>query len=409
MRFNTALLHDGADLNETHGATLPPVYQTSAFHHGSAEEMAAIFGHRAPGYNYTRVGNPSLAAFENRITRLEHGVSSIAFSSGMAAISGAVLNIAAAGDEIVASRGLYGGTWYLFKDLRSLGIATRFVDIIDRAAVEAAITDKTRMIFAETIGNPSLEVTDIPMLAEVAKAHGIPLVIDNTAATAYLIRPLEQGADIVVNSTSKDVNGSGSAISGVLTDGGSFNWRSPKFPEFADYAKYGKFAFTAKLRNGFARDLGGCLAPMNAFLNIIGLETLGLRMKQACGNALAMAEWLRSNHPELQVNYPGLPGTRTHETAARILRNGFGAILTLRAGSRERAFAIMNRLRLVYRISNIGDSRTLIIHPGSTLALENTPEERESSGVYDDLLRISLGIEDAEDLIGDLRQAIEAE
>ncbi len=409
MRFNTALLHDGVDLKETYGSTLPPVYQTSAFHHGSAEEMAAVFGHRAPGYNYTRVGNPTITAFENRITRLEDGVASVAFASGMAAISNAILTIVSSGDEIVASRGLYGGTYYLLKDLRSLGIVTSFVDIIDRKAVESAITDKTKMIFAETIGNPSLEVTDIRMLSEVAKAHGIPLVIDNTAATAWLVRPINLGADIVINSTSKYVNGSGSAISGVLTDGGKFNWKSPKFPSFAGFSKFGRFTFTARLRSGFARDLGGCLSPMNAFLNVIGLETLGLRMKKSCDNALALARWLQDNHPELQVNYPGLPGTRTHDTAQSMLSNGFGAILTLRAGSREKAFSIMNRLKLIYRISNIGDSRTLIIHPGSTLALDNTPEERENSGVYDDLLRISLGIEDAEDIIDDLRQALEAD
>lgn len=409
MRFNTALLHDGVDLKEKYGATLPPVYQTSAFHHGSAEEMAAIFEHRAPGYNYTRVGNPTVTAFENRITKLEGGTASVAFASGMAAISNAILTIISSGDEIVASRGLYGGTYYLLKDLRSLGIVTSFVDITDRKTVEAAITEKTRLIFAETIGNPSLEVTDIRMLSEVAKTHGIPLVIDNTAATAWLVRPIDLGADIVINSTSKYVNGSGSAISGVLTDGGKFNWKSPKFPAFSGFTKFGKFTFTAKLRSGFARDLGGCLSPMNAFLNIIGLETLGLRMKKSCDNALAVAQWLHCNHPELQVNYPGLPGTKTHLTAKSIFNNGFGALLTLRAGSREKAFGIMNRLQLIYRISNIGDSRTLIIHPGSTLALDNTPEERESSGVYDDLLRISLGIEDAEDIIDDLKQALDTD
>lgn len=407
MQFNTALLHEGVDLNETYGSTMPPVYQTSAFYHSSAEEMAAIFGHRAPGYNYTRTGNPTISAFENRITRLEKGVASIASSSGMASITNAVLNLAGAGDEIVASRGLYGGTYYLFKDVTSLGITTNFVDITDRRSVESAITDKTKLIFAETIGNPSLDVTDIRMLSEVARSHQIPLIIDNTAATAYLVRPLELGADIVINSTSKYINGSGNAISGVLTDGGTFNWKSPKFSSFAEYLKFGKFAFVAKLRNGFARDLGGCLAPMNAFLNTVGLETLGLRMKKSCDNALDLARWFQSNCPDIEVNYPGLQTNRTYETAKSILKNGFGAILTIRVGSRERAFSLMNRLKLVYRISNIGDCRTLIIHPGSTLALHNTEEERTNSGVYDDLLRISLGIEDVEDIIDDFRQALE--
>ncbi|MBQ8708281.1 MAG: O-acetylhomoserine aminocarboxypropyltransferase/cysteine synthase [Succinivibrionaceae bacterium] len=406
MLFNTALLHDGADLKETHGATLPPVYQVSAFHHDTAERMADIFSHRAPGYNYTRVANPTIAAFENRITKLEKGIASVASSSGMTAISTATLNLAGAGDEIVSSNGLYGGTYYLFRDLRSLGITTRFVDIASRQEIEAAITEKTKFIFAETIGNPSLVVTDIAMLSDIAKSHGIPLVIDNTVATAYLARPLEQGADIVINSSSKYINGSGTAISGILTDGGSFDWKSPKFPEFADYRKFGKFAFIAKLRNGFARDLGGCLAPMNAFLNLVGLETLGLRMEKACGTALELARWFSDRCPGISVNYPGLETSPSHQTAQRILKNGFGAILTIRTGSRERAFEIMNRLKLVYRISNIGDSRTLIIHPDSTLALHNSPEERVQSGVYDDLLRISVGLEDAPDLIEDFRQAI---
>ncbi len=274
MKFNTAVLHDGVDKNECYGSTLPPVYQTSAFAHDSAEELEKIFEHKIQGYNYTRVGNPTVFAFEKRITKLEHAVASVAFASGMAAITNAVLNIVQSGNEIVSSSGLYGGTYYLFRDLKNLGITTHYVETNDEAAFEANINENTRLIYAETIGNPKLDVADIKLLADIAHRHGIPLVVDNTMATPYLLSPIDLGADIVVNSSSKYINGSSNAISGILSDSGNFNWKSEKFPQFADYIKFGKFAFIAKLRNGFARDLGACLAPQNAFLNQIGLETL---------------------------------------------------------------------------------------------------------------------------------------
>lgn len=407
MNFNTELLHAGEDRNESKGATLPPIYQTSAFQHKSAEELAAIFARRKPGYNYTRTGNPTVSAFETRITAIEKGLASVATASGMGAISNTVFTLAEAGSEIVASNGLYGGTYYFFKDIAGLGITTRFVSLKDYEAVENAITDKTAMLYAESIANPSLEVADIEKLAGIAHAHGIPLVVDNTMATPYLLNPLLHGADIVINSSSKYINGSGSAISGVITDGGKFDWKNFKNKSFADYLMFGRLAFTAKLRNGFGRDMGACLSPQNAFLNLIGLETLGLRMKKACEGAQRLAEWFREKYPEIQVNYPGLKDSPCHDTAAKLLRNGYGAVLTLRVGSWKRAYALMNALKLVYIISNIGDTKTLIIHPASTIALHNTEEERRQSGIYDDLLRISVGIEDAEDLIRDFEQAYE--
>lgn len=406
MRFNTELLHSEKMGDEVTGATLTPVYQSSAFYQTSAEQHEKLFHNKANGFSYTRINNPTIAAFENRMTKLEHGIASIACSSGMAAITNALLNIVRTGEEIVASTSLYGGSIDVFHDFEAFGIQTKFVDIADDKAVEAAITDKTRVIFAETIGNPKLDVVDIAHLAELAHAHGLPLVMDNTVATAYLVRPIELGADVVVNSTSKYINGNSNAISGVITDSGKFKWDKTKYPGMAEYAKFGPFAYTAKLRNGLFRNTGACMAPQTAFYNLIGMETLGLRMECACANAKKLAEFLDS-YEDIMVNYPGIPSSPWHEVADRVLERGYGAILTIRVGSKERAFQMMNRLKIPKIVSNIGDTKTLIIHPESTLNAHSTEQEKKAAGVFDDLIRISVGIEDVEDLIEDFRSAME--
>lgn len=406
MRFNTELLHSEKMGDEVTGATLTPVYQSSAFYQTSAEQHEKLFHNKANGFSYTRINNPTIAAFENRMTKLEHGIASIACSSGMAAITNALLNIVRTGEEIVASTSLYGGSIDVFHDFEAFGIQTKFVDIADDKAVEAAITDKTRVIFAETIGNPKLDVVDIAHLAELAHAHGLPLVMDNTVATAYLVRPIELGADVVVNSTSKYINGNSNAISGVITDSGKFKWDKTKYPGMAEYAKFGPFAYTAKLRNGLFRNTGACMAPQTAFYNLIGMETLGLRMERACANAKKLAGFLDS-YEDIMVNYPGIPSSPWHEVADRVLERGYGAILTIRVGSKERAFQMMNRLKIPKIVSNIGDTKTLIIHPESTLNAHSTEQENEAAGVFDDLIRISVGIEDVEDLIEDFRSAME--
>lgn len=406
MRFNTELLHSEKMGDEVTGATLTPVYQSSAFYQTSAEQHEKLFHNKANGFSYTRINNPTIVAFENRMTKLEHGIASIACSSGMAAITNALLNIVRTGEEIVASTSLYGGSIDVFHDFEAFGIQTKFVDIADDKAVEAAITDKTRVIFAETIGNPKLDVVDIAHLAELAHAHGLPLVMDNTVATAYLVRPIELGADVVVNSTSKYINGNSNAISGVITDSGKFKWDKTKYPGMAEYAKFGPFAYTAKLRNGLFRNTGACMAPQTAFYNLIGMETLGLRMERACANAKKLAGFLDS-YEDIMVNYPGIPSSPWHEVADRVLERGYGAILTIRVGSKERAFQMMNRLKIPKIVSNIGDTKTLIIHPESTLNAHSTEQEKEAAGVFDDLIRISVGIEDVEDLIEDFRSAME--
>lgn len=408
MRFHTAVLHAGKIELEKYGATLFPIYQSSAFEQQSAESLAGIFENKASGYCYTRVANPTVTAFETRITKLEGGIASVACASGMAAIANAFLNILQSGDEIVTSASLYGGTIDLFRNLEAFGIQTIFVENNNWEAFQGAIGEHTKLIFAETIGNPGLDVTDIEQLADLAHSHGIPLIVDNTTATSYLIRPLELGADIVVNSSSKYINGNSSAISGILTDSGHFKWTKEKYPVLGEYLKYGPMAYIARMRATVFRNFGACLSPQNAFLNLIGLETLGLRMERQCENALKLANWIQKQYPELSVNFPGLENSLWYEIAKKQLKNGYGAIFTLRAGSRERAFTLINNLRLALQVSNIGDTKTLVIHPASTISLHSTMQQKEEAGVYDDLIRISVGIEDLEDLIEDFRQAIES-
>lgn len=405
--FNTGLLH-GTNEKYPQGATQVPIYQSSAFRHDSAEDLEKIFDNKKKGFSYTRINNPTVESFEKRVTMLEDGIGSVACASGMAALTNAFLNILQAGDEIVAACGLYGGTVELFDDLKPFGISVKYVSENKPEAFEAEITEKTRLIFAETIGNPKLDVTDIQAVAEVAHKHDVPLIVDNTVATPYLIQPLKLGADIVVHSSSKYINGSSDAISGILVCGKGLKWDPDRYPGLAPYRKFGPFAYIAKLRNGLFRNTGACLAPQNAFLNNLGLETLGLRMQRQCDNALELARFLQSLGGDIEVNYPGLEESPYHEIAKKQFRNGYGAIVTVRTGSKEKAFSIINSLKIPLIISNIGDTKTLVIHPESTIAAHISDEEKQQSGVFEDLIRISVGIEDIEDLKEDFKQAIES-
>ena len=404
--FNTGLLH-GTNEKYPQGATQVPIYQSSAFRHDSAEDLEKIFDNKKMGFSYTRINNPTVESFEKRVTMLEDGIGSVACASGMAALTNAFLNILQAGDEIVAACGLYGGTVELFDDLKPFGISVKYVKENKPEAFEAEITEKTRIVFAETIGNPKLDVTDIQAVAEVAHKYDVPLIVDNTVATPYLIQPLKLGADIVVHSSSKYINGSSDAISGILVCGKGLKWDPDRYPGLAPYRKFGPFAYIAKLRNGLFRNTGACLAPQNAFLNNLGLETLGLRMQRQCDNALELARFLQSLGGDIEVNYPGLEESPYHETAEKQFKNGYGAIVTVRTGSKEKAFSIINSLKIPLIISNIGDTKTLVIHPESTIAAHISDEEKRQSGVFEDLIRISVGIEDIEDLKEDFKQAIE--
>lgn len=407
MNFNTKLLHGGFRQDSATGSTLAPIYQVSAFAQESAEKLEAVFNNRAPGFAYTRISNPTVASFENRINVLEKGLGAVACSSGMAAVTLSMLNILEAGDEVIAGAGLFGGTIDLFGDLKAFGITTRFAEHVTPEDILPLITEKTKAVFAELIGNPGLEIVDLKAVSELCHQHGIPLIIDSTTATPYLINPFEFGADIVVHSTSKYINGGGNSISGVIIDSGRFPWDFTKHTALAEYKKMGKLAYLAKLRGGLWRNVGACLAPMNAFMNSVGMETLGLRMERCCENALSLAEFFRDTDG-VEANYPALPDNPYHSLCESQLKGKGGAILTVRAGSKERAFRLINGLKLATNATNIGDVRTLVIHPSSTIYAHSNEKQKLTAGVFEDTIRISVGIEDKEDLIADFRQAIEA-
>jgi O-acetylhomoserine (thiol)-lyase len=309
------------------------------------------------------------------------------------------------GDEIIAGCGLYGGTIDLFRDLEQFGIHTVYADEMDEKSLKELINDKTRVIFSELISNPALKVLDIPAVSKVAHEAGIPLFVDSTTATPYIARPIELGADVVIHSTSKYINGGGNAIGGIIVDGGKFNWDFDRYRALTPFKKYGKAAFSVRLRTDIWENLGGCMAPANAYLNFIGTDTLGLRMERICDNADRLAHAL-AQLEGIKVNYLTLPDHPCHDFVDSELNGYGGGILNFRTGSKERAFKIINSLKYAMIASNIGDLRTLVIHPASTLYIHTGRDEMEAAGVYDDTIRVSVGIEDAEDLIADFTQAV---
>lgn len=405
MGFNTDALHKGVVKDSSFGSTLTPIYQVSAFGFESMENLERVFSGQTSGFAYTRIGNPTVASFESRINALEHGNGAVATSSGMAAISQSLINFLSSGDEIIASGGLYGGTIQLFSVLKNIGIKVRYTNDFSTSNLENRYDEKIKAIFAETISNPSLQILDIKQTADFAHSKKIPLIVDNTMATPYLCNPLDLGADIVIHSSSKYINGSANSISGVIVDGGKFKWDFEKYPALKDYKKFGPFAYLVRLRKDTTASIGGCLAPLNAYLNIVGLETLGLRMEKICQNAKELAEAL-SKIEGIKVNYPLLFENENSKIAKRDLHGKAGGILTLQTGSREKSFKIINSLKTATVASNIGDVRTLVIYPATTLYLHNTKEEMNAAGVFDDTIRVSVGIEDSEDLIKDFTDAI---
>ena len=407
MNFNTALLHGGTHGDASTGATLTPIYQSSAFGQESAEKIEKIFHNQSPGFAYSRISNPTVAAFESRITYLEEGIGSVATSSGMAAITAVFLNILQSGDEIISTSSVFGGTLDLFRDLENFGIKVCFIDSITKDNLDRAVNEKTKAVFAETIGNPKLDVTDIRKSAQLIHSYKLPFILDNTTATAYLVKGITQGADIIINSSSKYINGSSNSISGIITDSGNFKWTAERYPSMKEYVKFGQFAFIAKLRNDTFRNIGCCLSPMNAYFNTLGIETLSLRMERHCSNALRLAEFFENQDGVRAVNYPLLKSSPYFDTAMSQFKGKGGGILTIRLYTKERAFAFINKLKYAVNITNIGDTKTLVIHPASTIYAHSMAEEMEKAGVYDDLIRVSVGIEDIDDLIEDFGGALE--
>ncbi|MCH1625572.1 O-acetylhomoserine aminocarboxypropyltransferase/cysteine synthase family protein [Ferdinandcohnia quinoae] len=418
-RFETIGVHGGLETDPTTGARAVPIYQSNAYTFNSTEHAANLFGLKEPGYIYTRIHNPTVTVFEERVAQLEGGVGSLAVASGMAAITLAVLNIAGAGDDIVSASTLYGGTYNLFANtLPKYGIKTHFVEPTNPENFRQAITPNTKAIFAETIGNPSLDILDIEAVAKIAHEAGIPLIIDNTFATPYLCRPIEHGADIVIHSATKWLLGNGTTLGGIIVDGGNFDWNSPKFPGFTTpdpsyhdlvYAEaLGAVAFIIKARVQLLRDLGPSISPFNAFQFSLGLETLHVRMKEHIANTNQVVQYLKE-HPGVEwVLYPGDEGHPNKELADKYLPKGAGAVIIFGIkGGRDAGEKLINNVKLWSHVANVGDAKSLIIHPASTTHQQLGEEDLKASGVTEDLIRLSVGIENIDDILEDLEQAIE--
>jgi O-acetylhomoserine (thiol)-lyase len=419
---DTLAIHAGQLPDPATNARAVPIYATTSYVFNDTQHAADLFGLRVFGNIYTRIMNPTSDVFEKRIAEMEGGIAGLAVASGQAAETLTVLNLARAGDNLVSSQTLYGGTYNLFEyTLPKWGITTRFVDIHNLDQVRASIDGGTRLLYVETIGNPRLDVPDFAALAEIAHEAGIPLVVDNSFGAATLSRPIEHGADIVVHSATKWIGGHGTAIGGVVIDAGRFDWTSEKararFPEFSApdpsyhgivYTDtFGPAAFIVKLRVQLLRDLGPALSPFNSFLFLQGLETLPLRIQRHSENALAVARWLAQDGRVEWVSYPGLESHPEHRNATRYLTGGFGGVLTFGVkGGHAAAKALIDRVKLFSLLANVGDAKSLIIHPASTTHEQLTPEQQRATGVTPELVRLSLGLEDVRDLIADLDQAL---
>lgn len=415
--IDTLALHAGHHVDST-GARAVPIHQTTSYVFKDTDHASRLFDLKEFGHIYTRLSNPTSDVFEQRIAAMDGGTAALACASGQSAITLAVTGIAQAGQEIVATNSLYGGTYNLFRHtLGRLGITTRFVDPDDLDGIRAAITDNTRLLYTESIGNPKLNVVRIRELADIAHATGIPLIVDNTALTPCLQQPIRHGADIVVYSATKFIGGHGTAIGGIIVDAGRFDWTNGRYPELSQADQsyhgicfteaFGELAYIVRLRACQLRDLGPAISPFNSFLFIQGLETLPLRMQRHSDNALSVAKFLE-NHPAVDwVTYPGLPGHPHHDRIEHYLPNGQGALVGfgikggLGAGKR-----FINNVQLLSHLANIGDARSLVIHPASTTHQQLTPEEQAATGVTPDYIRLSVGLEHIHDIIADIDQAL---
>ena len=427
LHFDTLQLHAGQVVDPATNSRAVPIYQTSSYVFNNSEHAANLFGLKEFGNIYTRLMNPTTDVFEKRVAALEGGVAALATSSGQAAQFIALTNILQAGDNIVSTSYLYGGTYNQFKvQFKRLGIGVKFVDGDKPSDFEKLIDQNTKAIYLETIGNPRFNIPDFDAIAEVAKRNNVPLVVDNTfGAAGYLFRPIEHGANIVVESATKWIGGHGTSIGGVIVDAGNFNWANGKFPQFTEPSEgyhglkfwdvfgtpgpFGNIAFIIRARVEGLRDYGPTLSPFNAFLFLLGLETLSLRVQKHVDNALEVAQWL-SKHPKVEyVDYPGLTNSPYHELAKKYLKHGFGGVLAFKVkAGKEAADKLVNSLKLVSHLANVGDAKTLIIHPASTTHQQLSEKEQLSSGVVPGVLRLSVGIENILDIKNDLDQALNA-
>lgn len=418
--FETLQLHAGQEVDPTTKSRAVPIYQTTSYVFDNAQEGEDLFGLKKPGNIYSRIGNPTVEVFENRIAALENGVGAVATSSGMAAITYAVLGLAHAGDHVVAATTLYGGTFNLLKEtLPRYGVTTTFVDVANLEEVEAAIKDNTKLVLIETLGNPVINIPDIEKIADIAHAHKIPLVTDNTFGTPYLINVFSHGVDIAVHSATKFIGGHGTTIAGVVVDSGNFDWEaSGKFPQFVDedpsyhnisYTRdIGAAAFITALRVQLLRDTGAALSPFSAFLLLQGLETLSLRIDRHIENTKKIVDFL-SNHPKVEkVNYPSLPSSPYYDLAQKYFPKGAGSIFTFHIkGGQEEAHKFIDNLEIFSDLANVADAKSLVVHPATTTHQQLSEEDLKACGVTQNQIRVSVGLENADDLIEDLRLAFE--
>ncbi|HEX7380928.1 MAG TPA: O-acetylhomoserine aminocarboxypropyltransferase/cysteine synthase family protein [Nevskiaceae bacterium] len=422
MQRETIAVHGGFKSDPTTRSVVVPIYQTTSFTFDDTQYGADLFDLKIPGNIYTRIMNPTTDVLEQRMAQLEGGVASLGLASGMAAITAATLTLAKAGENIVATAQVYGGTYTFFKhSLGALGIEARLVDGRDPAAFEASIDERTRMVYCESVGNPAGNVVDIEAIAKVAHAHDLPLVVDNTVPTPILCRPFEHGADIVVHAMTKYLNGHGNSIGGIIVDSGRFHWPgNPRFPQFYTpepayhgvvYTEsFGAAAFVARARTVALRNTGGCISPFNSFLILQGIETLPLRMERHCSNALALATWLQKHPKVAWVNFAGLPGNRDYALAQKYMDGGIPASLFTFGlkGGFAACTRFMDKLEIIKRLVNIGDTRSLACHPASTTHRQLSDAELATAGVSKDLIRLCVGIEHVDDLIADMEQAFAA-
>ncbi|PHK49926.1 homocysteine synthase [Staphylococcus edaphicus] len=418
--LDTLSIHGGQVVDNFSKSRAVPIYQTSSYVFDDTDHARKLFALEEDGNIYTRIMNPTQNVFEERIAALEGGVGALATSSGQAAIHLSLLNIVESGDEIVASSNLYGGTYNLLNiTFKKLGIKVHFVDSSNPENFKNALTDKTKAVYAETIGNPRIDVLDIEAVADIAHSHNVPLIVDNTFPTPYLLRPFEFGADIIVHSATKFIGGHGTSIGGIIVDSGKFNWDNGKFPGLVEpdesyhgisYAKdVGEAAYITKARVQLLRDLGSAVSPFNVHEFLIGLETLHLRLERHSENALRVAQYLEQHPKVTWVNYPGLESNTYNQLAQKYLPDGQGAILTFGIdGTVEDIAEFVDGLQLFSHLANVGDSKSLIIHPASTTHLQLSPEEQEASGVVPELVRLSVGTENINDIIADLDNAFKA-
>ena len=411
LGFDTRAVHGDVLKEDIHRAIRYPIYAGVAFHFESAEDLEDAFAFRLPVHAYSRVTNPTVEAFERKMNGLENGRAAVATASGMAAISNVFFNLLTQGENIVSANSLFGNTYSFFKKtLMNFGIETRFVDIDDLDQVRDAIDKKTRALFLETISNPKMNVPDITKITEIVREkskdldHGIAVIVDGTVTTPYLFNGKAFGVDLVIHSSTKLISGGATSVGGVIVDLGNCDWSG--FPSLKDYRKLGEYAFLARLRKEVYRDLGACMSPQTAFLQSLGLETLSLRVERVCKNTLALAGFLNQHDKVLRVNYPGLPDSPFHALAKKQFNGRFGGVLSFELADKTTCFTFLNDLRIIRRASNLGDNTTLIIHPASTLFQEYSLEEKKTMNVSEGLIRLSVGIEDIDDLIGDIEKAL---